>query len=245
MQRYALAKYTLIEAWKRRLIYLYTAAMLLCLLLATYGASLVMTDKAAVLAMFYGFLVRLLLALMTAGYVILTEMQHIIPPSRVRYLAQKALAYGALVAALVLISALPLLPMHIGGSVMASWIATLLFELMIVVALALMLCVLCRQPLTALSLFVAIYLFARSSGSLFRQSGDLLTDAAGWYERGPALIVHLATWLVPRLEQFASAEWLLHPNSAAPDWTTLVLQTLLYIAVLLLIALERLQRRTF
>jgi hypothetical protein len=255
MPAWIVAKYTLVEAHKRSLIYLFLAGVLVSFALAAYAASLAMSEKQATLAAFYSFFVRLCAVALAAGYLILTEMRTLerenihlwlgLPIGRMRYLLEKSAAYGLLMAGFALLACLPLLWAGPGAGLSLMWGASLFCELLIAVALALLLSLVFRQALPALSIFAVIYLFARGAAELYRHSSNLIAGPADAAERLIAWAVKLITYLVPHLENFAAAEWLLYPGEYGPRWEAILLQTGLYGGLLLVLALERIRRKAF
>jgi hypothetical protein len=254
MQRLIIAKYTLIEAHKRRLIVLFLSGVIFCLAMAAYAGSLAMMDKQAILAAFYGAAVRFMSVALVGIYLILIEIRNLeqenvfvwlgLPVSRAHYLMQKVLAYFLLTTVFTLFVALPLL--WIGPDLPAvwRWIAGFYLELLVMVLLSLLLACLFRQPFISLSAFAAIYLFARSALEIFQHSRNIIEQGTDGFELVAAWLVKMCTYLVPKLEQFASASWLLHAENQA-DFAVVFPQALLFGLLLFLIALERLHKRGF
>lgn len=255
MQNGIVAKYTLIEACKRSLVYLYPAAVMLSIALGGYVAGLAISDRQAVLAGFYGFFIRLAAAAITGGYVILTEIRALerdnitlwlaLPIGRLRYTLEKTLAYAGLAAvvALAVTAPLPVLGVPVAAAVM--WGLSLLLELLVVVILALLLSFVFRHPLTALAAFAAVYLFARSAAGFYRHAAGIIAGPSGPVETALAWVLKLTTYLVPRLEHFAAAGWLMYPGEQEPRWMAILPQAGLYSALLLALALERMRQRQF
>lgn len=253
MHQLLIAKYTLIELIKKRLIYLHVLGVLFCCSIAGYAAGLVLTDKQATMAAFYSFLVRLFTVAVLSAYIILTEMRGLEPDnaqnwlslslSRRRYLLEKLLAYAGLAIFFAVLAAVPLL--WIASAPLWQWLLGLLCELVIVLSLALLLSILFRQPIVGLTVFAVIYLFSRGSAEFFRHSSNVLANSNSIFEQAIAWFVKTSTYLVPKLEWFAPADWFLHSEFIVPHWGSVLTQTLVYSVLLLLIALERLLRREF
>jgi hypothetical protein len=101
------------------------------------------------------------------------------------------------------------------------------------------------QPVVCLFLFTVIYLFARSSGEFWRHSNAILNGAAGLEQKIIARALKLITYLVPRLEEFAGASWLLRDTVPAMSLRNVTVETAVYVLLLLTIAIERIRRRPF
>jgi hypothetical protein len=254
MQRLIIAKYTLLEALKRSLIVLFLSGIVSCLAIAVYAGSLAMMDKQAILAAFYGASVRLMSVAVLGTYLILVETRNLeqenafiwlgLPVSRSLYLLQKVLAYILLATIFTLLVAFPLLWAGTEPAVVWRWATGLYLELLVIVSLATLLSNLFRQTLVSLSALAVIYLFARSALEFFHHSTNIIEQGAGGFELVMAWVVKICTFLVPKLEQFASSSWLLHPDARA-DWQMIFPQAIIFCALLILIALDRLRRRGF
>jgi hypothetical protein len=248
-------KYTLIEASRRRFVLLYATAILLSIVISLYAASLSMLEKQQTMAAFYGFSVRLFGAGLVAAWVIMTEARSLdqahsplffsLPLGRTQYLLARLCGYAAVAAVAQLAVTLPLLALPVSTPTVLAWAASAGCELLIVVMLALTLVLIFPQPVACLFLFAVIYLFARCSGEFWRHSDALLSGQAALGEQIIAWPLKLITYLVPRLEDFAGASWLL--RDAVPDMTlrNVTLETAIYVALLLAIAVERIRRRVF
>lgn len=248
-------KYTLIEAYNRRLLLLYLLGVIISLAMAAYAAGLALTDKPATMAAFYGFTVRMVTVAILGFYIILIEARILerdnalvwlgLPLSRLRYLLEKSLAYALITLVLVVVACLPLAWVGIKPGVIFAWGGSLYCELSMMAFLCLLLAILFRQPLTALASLSAIYLFARGSAEFYRHSTNILQDSSGLIESVIAFVVRTITYVVPKLELFAASAWLLHQEMAQPQWLPILLQTLVFCLLLLLLAFDRLQRRPF
>jgi ABC-type transport system involved in multi-copper enzyme maturation permease subunit len=254
MQVCVIAKYTLIEAFKRRLILLFMLAVPVCLAAGGYAAGLSMVEKQATLAAFYGVFIRITAVLMLGIYLILTESRALesgnvfvslgLPLSRTRYLLEKWLAYSALALCLVILATIPFLLTQVSSAVIWAWAASLYCELLIVIAAALLLSLVFSQTLTPLLLFGVFYLFARASGEFLVYSNNIIAGPSAPYELWMAWVLKICTYLVPELDRFAGTEWLFY-NAPEIDWLPVLLQTILFVVLLLAVSAERLLRKEF
>ncbi len=255
MHSFVISKYTLIEAYKRRFILFYGLILLLCIGLAGYAGNLSLTSKQATLSAFYCFSVRISAVVMLAIYIILNESKALdsdhafaalgLPISRATFLFNKFLAYSVIVFAMTVTAALPLLITNISLATVSAWVFSFYCELLLIILLTLMLIVLFTQPLTSILLVGIFYLFSRSSAEFLRHSNNIIAAPASIGDQVVAWLVKIAAFLVPRLEQFAVAGWILHDTTENIQWANIVTQTLVYGALLYVITLSRLQQRTF
>jgi hypothetical protein len=252
---FVIAKYTLVEAYKRRLILLFCLTLVTSLAVGGYAAGLVMVSKQNTLAAFYGFCVRIVSVVLLGGYIILNESRALesdrasfhlaLPIHRARYLAEKWLAYLVISFGMALAASLPLAAMPVSTVTLLSWTLALYCELLIVVSVALMLSVIFAQPLVSLLVFGAFYLFARGSGEFARHSDNILDSHAGALDTLMAWTVKISTLAVPTLEQFAPTVLLLHDTVASMTWAAVLSQTFLFIALLSAVSADRLLRKRF
>lgn len=252
---FIVAKYTLVEAYKRRLILLFGLTLITSLAVGGYAAGLAVVSKQNTLAAFYGFCARIGVALILSGYMILNESRALesdrvfislgLPIRRARYLTEKWAAYSVIAFGMALLAGLPLLIMPVSATTVLAWTMTLYCELTIIVSVALMLSAIFAQPLLSLSIFGAFYLFARGSGEFARQSANILAGNTGGYDAWMAWIVKTAALVVPSLERFAPTALLLYDMPRNIDWTPVLLQTFIYAALLLAVSIDYLRRKRF
>lgn len=255
LKMFIVAKYTLVEAYKRRLILLFGLTLITSLAVGGYAAGLAVVYKQNTFAAFYAFCMRIGTALILSGYVILNESRALesdrvfislgLPIRRARYLAEKWAAYSLIALCMALPAGLFLLITPLSATTMSAWTVTFYCELMIVVSAALMLSMIFTQPLLSLSIFGAFYLFARGSGEFARHSAHILAANAGGPDAWMAWVVKAAAWVVPSLERFAPTALLLYDAPHDIDWVPVLLQTFLYTALLFTVSIDYLQRKRF
>lgn len=252
---FVIVKYTLIEAAKRRFVLLFAAAILLSIAISLYAASLSMLEKPQTLAAFYGFTIRLFSVGLLAAWVIMTEARTLdqsnaslflaLPVSRTQYLLARLSGYALITIIAQLAITLPLLALPVSTGTVLVWAASAVCELLIAVMLAMTLVLIFSQPVICLFLLTVIYLFARSSGEFWRHSNTILNGTTGLEQKIIAWPLKLITYLVPRLEEFAGASWLLRDTVPAMGLRNVFIETTVYLLLLLAIAVERIRRRAF
>lgn len=250
-----ITKYTLIEAIKRKLPLLFLIALVISITLSVYAASLAVLEKPQTLAAFYGFCIRLSAVGLMAVYLILAETRALdsavapvymgLPLSRLSYLLGRLSGYGLLAVLAAALASAPLGFLPVSAWTLVLWGTTLLCELLLVILAAQLLAVVFWQPASGLFAFAAFYLFARASGGFERHSRVLLDSDPGPTVQWLAWIVKLSADLVPRLEEFAAAAWLLRDDRPEGIVLRVGLQTLVYGTLLFMLALARIRRRVF
>ncbi|HEX5054996.1 MAG TPA: hypothetical protein VFX02_00715 [Gammaproteobacteria bacterium] len=252
---FVIVKYTLIEAVSRRFVLLFAAAILLSIVISLYAASLSMLEKQQTLAAFYGFSMRLFSAGLFAAWVITAEARSLdqanaplflaLPVSRVQYLLARLCGYALIAVIAQLAITLPLLVLPISSGTVLAWALSSVCELLIVIMLAMTLVLIFSQSVVCLFLFTVIYLFARSSGEFWRHSNTILNGGGGLEQKIIAWPLKLITYLVPRLEEYAGAYWLLRDTVPPMSLRNVTLETAVYVLLLLAIAVERIRKRAF
>jgi hypothetical protein len=252
---FVIVKYTLIEAGKRRLILLFASAMLMSIAISVYAASLSMLEKQQTMAAFYGFSMRLFSAGLLGAWVIMAEAKALdqayaslffaLPVKRMQYLFARLCGYAGIVVIAQLVLSLPLLALPLSTTTVLVWALSGACELLIVIMLALALVLIFSQPVVCLFLFTVFYLFARCSGEFWRHSNTILSGEPSLNEKIMAWPLKLITYLVPRLEEFAGASWLLRDAVPAMTLRNVSIETAIYISLLLAIAVERINKRAF
>ncbi|HEY3487618.1 MAG TPA: hypothetical protein VGL10_06090 [Gammaproteobacteria bacterium] len=252
---FVIVKYTLIEARKRRFILLFAAAILLSIAVSVYAASLSMLEKQQTMAAFYGFFMRLFSVGLIATWVITAETKALdqanaplffsLPVNRIQYLLARLCGYSGIILIMQLAIMAPLLYLPVSPATLLIWGWSSVCELLIVIMVSLILVLIFSQPVACLFLVTVFYLFARCSGEFWRHSDTLLTVQSSTSEWILAWSLKLISYLVPRLEEFAVAGWLLRDAAPTADLWNVTGETAIYTILLLAIAVERINKRVF
>ncbi|AVR96673.1 hypothetical protein [Pseudoduganella armeniaca] len=240
---------TLREALRGRLPWL-----LLVLLLAGAGLSgfigaLALTDTRATQAALLAALLRCagagIVAVFTVASVVReahdkqAEMLLALPAGRAVWLLGR-LAGFALLAVLVALPAAVLVGWHAAPAQAALWSLGLLCELWIVAAFAVFCALGLGHAAPALCATLGFYLLARVAGILRALAHDAESSS-----RLVAPAADAVAFLLPRLDTFARAEWLLYDTGRGADAAAMLGQTAIYLALLTAASLVDLQRREF
>lgn len=235
-----IAFYTLIEALRNRLIWLFLAVALTGLSISGFLNSMAITESREIQAAFLAAFLRVGAIFLLAMFVITSlvrefndkglELVLALPLSRTAYVFGKLLGIGALA----------LWPSLLFGGTLACfsapeqaalWTISLLFELWIVAALSLLCVVTFQHVMVALSAVMAFYLLARAMAGLQLLSrGNLLENTASVqaFNFGIDLIAHL----LPRLDQFTQTEWIVYQTGTWSMIGSVIVQSALYLALL-------------
>lgn len=235
-----IARYTLLEALRNRLLWLLIAAALGAVGLAGFLQELALTESHQLQAALLGAVLRLASVFLVATFVITSmvreandkglELLLALPMPRAVYLAGKLAGFGALAVLPALLFgalALALAP----PDQAALWAFSLLCECWIVAAFSLLCVLTLQQVLPALAAATAFYLVARAIGALqlMKQSGAA-ADNLGQQVLGGGL--DLLALLLPHLDQFTRSDWLVYHGGSGADLLAIAVQTALYVALM-------------
>lgn len=246
-----IARYTLLEALRSRLPWLWLLAACGAAGLAGFLQQLALTESAAVQAALLAACLRLAGVFLLATFIVTSmareaadkglEWLLALPMPRAAYLLGKLLGYGALAAVPAVLFGL-LMAVFAPPAQSALWAASLLGELWIVATFSLLCAASLQQALPALAAVSGFYVLARSVGSL-----QLLAHGAragdSWAQQALTGAIDVLALLLPRLDAFTRTEWLLY---ATGDWQALgsvAAQTAIYAGLLTACALCDFYRR--
>lgn len=253
----ATLRYVLITALRDRFL----GALFLALLAAVggsvfFGSSAVTEQRALGLA-FAGELVRFILVLGMMTFVSFhirrmyetREVEAILarPISRVTFVLAYFFAY-AVVALLLVVAALPLLMLALqaSGLGLAEWEASLALEALIVVALGLF-CAMALESATASVLAgLGLYILGRSA-AFFRAIAESGSGAAGndAVNAGARWVMEAVAAVMPRLDLFGQSRWLVYGPGGGWGMSELLVQTAIYVPLLLLATIRDLHVKRF
>jgi ABC-type transport system involved in multi-copper enzyme maturation permease subunit len=246
-----IARYTLLEALRNRLLWL-----LLIMALGAVGVSgflneLALTESRQLQAALLGAVLRLAAVFLIATFVVTSmvreandkglELLMALPMPRATYLFGKLAGFGALaVLPAVLFGALGLF--FAPPAQAALWAISLLCECWIVAAFSLLCVLTLNQVLPALAAALSFYLLARAIGAL-----QLLGHGAhGAQSVGQQILgtgIDGLALLLPHLDQFTRSDWLVYHGGSGADVVAIATQTAIYVALMTAAALFDLYRK--
>jgi ABC-type transport system involved in multi-copper enzyme maturation permease subunit len=246
-----IARYTVLEALRNRLLWLFGLAALAAIGLSGFLHELALTESRQLQAALLAAVLRLAAVALLAAFVVTSmvreaadkgqELLLALPMPRSAYLLGKLAGFGTLA----------LLPALLFGALglffappfqAALWTLSLLFELWIVAAFGLFCVLSLNQAMPALAATAAFYVLARSIGSL-----QLLSHAGGvhtelqqqWMARG----IDVLAAVLPRLDEFTQTAWLVYHTGNATALAAIAVQTAIYVVLLAAAAMFDLYRK--
>lgn len=247
----AIARATVLEALRNRLLWLLVLAAAGALALGGFLDALALTESRQLQAALLAALLRLAAVFLMVVLVISSmlreaadqgrELLLALPLPRAVYLLGKLAGFGALaVLPATLFGAVALCLAAPGQALL--WALSLLCELWIMAAFCLFCTLSLSQPLPALAAAGAFYLLARVISVL-----QLLGHGAGGGQASGRRLLSYGldgiALLLPQLDRYTRSEWLLYGGGSAAELATLALQALVFISLLTAAALFDLYRK--
>lgn len=246
-----IARYTLLEALRNRLLWLVLIMMAGAVALGGFLNELALTESRQLQAALMAAALRFAAVFLVATFVVTSmareasdkglELLMALPMPRAVYLSGKLAGFAMLA----------VLPAALFGGLglffappaqAALWAFSLLCECWIVAAFSVLCMLTLSQVLPALAAAFSFYLLARMIGAL-----QLLGHGAGMAQSASqrtlsAGIDGLAL-LLPHLDQFTRSDWLVYHNGGAAELAAIAAQTAIYVALLAAAALFDLHRK--
>jgi ABC-type transport system involved in multi-copper enzyme maturation permease subunit len=251
-QVFTIARFTLIEALRTRLALIAVTVIGLAWLASVFVQHLALTESARLQASVFASSARLASVFILTLYITSSvvrefnekglELVLALDVPRSSYVAGKLAGFIVLGIALAILAAIPLL-YSVPLAVVAVWSTSLALELAIVGAASLFCIVTFAQVLPAVTLVAGFYLLSRvvNAMRLMAESSVL----GGLSEVRPALNygVELIAYVVPQLDRFSATQWIADRSVDSEVLAPLVLQSAVYVALLLAASLFDLYRK--
>lgn len=246
-----IARYTLLEALRNRLLWLLLLAAAGAVAVSGFLHELALTESRQLQAAVLGAVLRLTAVFLVATFVITSmareasdkglELLLALPMPRAVYLAGKLAGFGALaVLPAVLFGTLGLCVAPPAQA--ALWAFSLLCECWIVAAFSVLCMLTLSQVLPALSTALGFYLLARMIGAL-QLLGHGGSGANGTGQQALNAGIDLLALLLPHLDRFTRSDWLVYHSGSGAEALGVAAQTAIYVALLAAAALFDLHRK--
>ena len=249
-----IARFTLLEALRTRFPALVLAALIGLLGASFFIESITVTEGARFQAGFYAASMRLACIFIASLYVLVSVTRELndkgldvllaLDLPRSHYVLGKLAGFLAIAALIAVTASLPL-AWFAAPQAVAQWMASLGFELGIVVAFALF-CVVTFNHLTAAASFVlAFYVLGRALTAIRLMSAHPLSGADTFSHQVIQFMVDALALVMPALDAWTQTAWLV--NQQAPWFAMLELagQSALYVALLVAATMFDFYRKNF
>lgn len=250
-QTQTIAFYTLLEALRNRLMWLFLFIALIGIGLSGFLNELAITESRQIQVALLAAFLRFSAVFLIAAFVVTSmvrefndkglELVLALPMPRASYLLGKLAGFAALSMIPALLFGL-LTAFFSPPAQAALWTISLIGELWIVAAFSL-LCVLSfNQIMAALSAVIAFYLLARSVTALQLIGGSSLNDQSLSQQTINAVINAISA-VLPHLDKFTRTEWLVYHSGTWMTLSPLLMQTAIYLSLLVGASLFDLYRK--
>lgn len=249
----AIARYTVLEAWRNRLAITVAVAVALLFLLSVFVRELAVTESARLQTALLASALRLASVFLIGLYILngltrefndkVVELVLSLDLPRPAYLLGKFLGYAVVAAGVALIATLPLAFLAPAGAA-AAWGFSLALELLLVAAVALFCITTFTQLLSAAAFVAAFYLLARSITAIQLMSTAGLVADGGTGQKIGEWLANAMAFVLPRLDTFTQTAWLM-PEGLPGGLGPIVLQSAVYVVLLLAAAMFDLYRKNF
>jgi len=249
-----ISKFTIIESMRNRLLWLSFFMMVIGFVLVEFVGDLAITEhratQLAVLAVF----LRLSAVLLIALFVVSSSLRELqdktlemilaMSIKRSSYYLGKLLGFVQLAVVMGLAFGLLLLIYAPLGQGLI-WTVSLVLELMIVVALALVMLFTFKQTPAALTGVFIVYLASRVVAALYLMSQHPIIAYDSIGQKFMDGFVGMMTWVLPDLSRFTQTEWLVYSTGDWQQLLPILAQTVIYLGLLSSIALFDFYRKNF
>lgn len=249
-----IGKFTALEALRTRLPLTSILALLLLLLASFFVRELAVTEAARFQTAFYSAAARLCAVFLVAVYVLASVAREFndkgleavlaLDVRRSHYILGKLA--GFLLAALIVALTLSL-PAFLFAPLpaAASWAFSLALELALVAALALFCIVTFNMLLPAAAFVAGFYLICRSMEAMRLMSAHPVGSNDGWSQQITQGLVELLAYLLPALDGWTRASWLVDGAPTSGELFAIAVQGVVYLVLLTAAALFDFYRRSF
>jgi ABC-type transport system involved in multi-copper enzyme maturation permease subunit len=249
----SLARVTLLEAVRNRLLWLAAIVIVVALGLAQFLNQVAITESREIQTALLAAPLRVAAVFMIAVFVITSMVREFndkvielllsLPAPRAFYFLGKFAGYAAVALIVALLSALPLAPFA-NPPGLALWTASLFCELLIVAAISLFCVLSFAQVVPAFAAVGGFYLLSRSMAAMQVIAGAPLHEPT-LTDRAVNVIVQMIALLLPSLDRMTQTIWLLEPLPGASGLGGVLGQTAIYLLLICSAALFDLYRRNF
>ena len=249
----SLARATLIEAVRNRLLWLAVMVVVTAFGLSQFLNQVAITESREIQTALLAAPLRIAAVFIVAVFVItsmvrelsdkVTELLLSLPAPRSAYFFGKFSGYALVATVLALLTALPLVPFaNFQG--LALWTASLICELLIVAAMSLFCVLSFAQVVPAFAAVAGFYLLSRSMAAMQIIASAPLQDTT-LTDRVVNAVVDLIALLLPALDGMTQTTWLLGSAPGASALGSVIGQTALYLVLICSAALFDLHRKNF
>lgn len=249
-----IARYTLLEALRNRLLWLVVAFLMVTFGLSRFIGAVAITETVQVESAFFGASLRLFAVFIVSLFVISSMVRELndkglelvlsMPVARASYFFGKLLGFWSLALLIAFACCLCLL-VYAPVTQTLLWGLSLLCELLIVAAFSILCLFTFSQITLALTAVVGFYMLSRTIAAIQLIGQGHLVAGDSLSQRFIERLLEGIAFVLPELDRFTLSDWLVYHTG---DWASLVPiagQTVVYVALLVGAALFDLYRKNF
>ncbi len=248
----AITRFTLLEAMRNRLIWLFLLLLLVGIMLAEFLGGIAITESHAIRTSLLGAMLRLFAVFVISLYVITSMVREMndkgmeltlsLPVSRANYYFGKLSGYALIAFFMSLLIGLCLL-FYAPFPQVLIWTVSLFCELLIISALCLLCVYTFSQVTIAITAVAAFYLLARSIDAIQLMGKGSMIDPNSLAQNFMTKAVDSLAMVLPDLYRFSPSEWLIYADTSSGQITPIIVQTVIYLFVLMVAGLFDLYRK--
>jgi ABC-type Na+ efflux pump permease subunit len=228
--------------------------MVIGLAFALFVKQLAIMESVAIETAFIAALYRMGSVFLLAIFIITSQIREMndkgldlllsLPISRTQYFIGKFIGYAGCALIMAAVISLPLFLLAPAAQVFA-WGFSLALELLIITAASLFFVLALPHNMGSLLAVMGLYVLSRTMAALQLMGATSLVEPSGIVRQITNGILNAIALLLPRLDLFTQTSWLVNHIGGASDLPALILQTLIYVALLCAAALFDLYRKNF
>lgn len=249
-----IAKFTIIESLRNRLLWLSLLVVVIGFVLVEFIGDFAITEHRVTQVTILAAFLRMAAVIGVTLFVVASTMRELhdktlemvlaMPLPRSSYyfgkllgFIQVALITGCVYSLLLLLYAEP--------EQVLIWGISLVLELSLVVALGLLMMFSFQQIPSALAGVFVIYIAARSTASILLMANSPIAPHNTLGQKFIDGFVEALNWVLPNLQAFARSEWLAYNTASWAELLPLLLQTLVFLGLLISVSLFDFYRKNF
>ena len=247
-----IAIYTALEALRNRLFWVILIIVVASVCLAEFISQVAITESQQIQSAILGYILRMTSVLFLSLFVITSMVREFgdkgfelvlsLPMPRAGYFFGKFLGFSFIALVVSLLFCLPLF-LYAPFLQVLAWGVSLTLELLIITALSL-LCLFTFNHVTVVFISVmAFYLLSRSMTAIQLIGHGPLAETHKLSQQLMNYFVDAIAYLLPALDKFTSAEWLVYHTANISDIGIILVQSFIYVVVLSAAALFDLYRK--
>ncbi len=248
---FTIARFTLLEAVRNRLFILIMAGVVCLFVLAEFIGELSITETRQVQSAILSSLLRIFSISIISLFVITSALRELndkgleiilsLPISRHQYLFGKLLGYGGLSLLISITVSLPLL-LYAPTIPVICWFLSLFCEQALVISLSLVCLFTFANVTISFIAVMAFYFLSRSMETIRLLSESPILESNAFSQDFIHCLVDAMALLLPDLSAFTKSDWLAY-NVDFADMQTVIIQTIIYLTILLSAGLFDLYRK--